>query len=309
MKFFLIIVLPALWFLYHTNSPGSFIPRNNYTYADTPIVGLVGTDQIENDTNTLPPPDTLPIPPSGPRSNLIFEELYNDPFIDQKVKGFQETGGSCCAWSQVLSDSFYNTAPTSNRFEIRLTDPYVGGSHRSEDNYQSNGEPILNFERWFGFKVYFPVGYTRDVAPEIFAQLHAADTNPPPVALWTQNDRISFAYNGGNNQDYGPIPKGTWVSFVIHVIWDTDPAVNLVGEGLIEIWMNGVKKTQQSGKNSPGGLQYGPYPKWGIYKWAWAHLAVNGQGNYVTNIDVRSLYIDDVRYGTAMATYADVVPD
>lgn len=305
----LAFILPVLWFLYHSQTqPGSFRHRYNYSYSDTPIVGPVVHDQNEVDTNTAPPPDTIPIPPSGLRHDLIFEELYNDLPIDSKVKGFQESGGSCCLWSQALSDSFYNTAPTSNRFEIRLSDPFVGGSHRSEDNYQSNGEPLLNFERWFGFKVYFPVGYTRDVSPEIFAQLHAADSNSPPVALWTNNDRISFAFNGGSNQDYGAIPKGSWVVFVIHVIWDTDPAVNLVGEGLIDIWMDDVKRTSRSGMNSPAGLAFGPYPKWGIYKWPWAHLAVNNQGSYVTNIDVRSLYIDDVRYGTALSDYASVRP-
>lgn len=301
MKYFLSILFLALFVAVLMSSRKTFELSPNYRYGvDTPIVGLVYPDQIEIDTNSLPPTDTIPTS-SGPRNNLIFEELYNDASIDPKVKGFQTSGGSCCAWSQVLSDSFFNTSPTSNRFEIRITDPLVGGSHRSEDNLQSNGEPVLNFERWLGEKVYFPVGYTKDRSPEAFTQFHAADNNPPPVALWTLNDNIYFAFNGGiSGPSYGAVPKGSWVSFVFHIRWDTD---GTHGGGLIEIWMNGVLMTQKVGNNSPPGLAYGPYPKWGIYKWPWIHL-----DRYTTDIDVRSLYIDDVRYGSALATYSDVAP-
>lgn len=264
------------------------------------VVGPVIPDQNDEDTITTPPPDTIPTS-SGPRNNLIFEELYNSLPLHPKVLGFQTSGGSCCIWSQALKDTFFNTSPTANRFEIKITDPLTGGSHRSEDNYPSNGEPVLNFERWFGMKVYFPTNYLNDRSPEAFVQFHANDNNPPPVALWTLNGNIYFAFNGGAVQSYGAIPKGSWNSFVFHIRWDTD---GTHGGGLIEVWMNDVLRTQRFGNNSPAGLTYGPYPKWGLYKWPWIHL-----DRYTTDIDDRVIWIDDVRYGSALATYSDVVPD
>lgn len=294
----LIFILSLLLFIYATKkAPG---PVGYYHgYADTSILGPVFPDQGQEpiDTNLLPPPDTTS-GSIGPRNHLLMEELYNNLPLDPLIKGYNQPGGDCCAWSQELSDTMFNTSPTSMRFDVRSTDPLIAGSPRSEDNIVSNFEPALNFERWYGVALGFPMNYLKDVSPEIVTQLHALDSSPPPVAIWTLNDHIYFAYKGGSLQDYGLIPKGTFVSFVFHVIWDTDGTHG----GLIEIWMNGVLRTQRFGANSPPGLASGPYMKVGPYCWKWSHAG------YVSVINTRVLYVDDWRIGDALATYSDVAP-
>lgn len=297
----LLLILPVFYFLFQSN-PGRIRPM--HSGIDTPIVGILLNDQTEQDTNTTTPPDTIPAS-SGPRNNLLMEELYNDGTLHTLISGYKQTGGSCCLWSQNLSDSVFNSPDSSMRFEVRRDDPFIANSPRSEENIQSKFEPALNFERWYGLKIFFPTDYLRDQAAEIVTQYHDyGSTGSPPVAMWTQSDHLKLALFGAPYQDYGLIPKGTWVSFVYHIIWDTDPADNGAAEGLIEIWMNGVKMTTKAGANTPGGLLYGNYMKIGIYKWPWGHL-----DRYVSDIDRRILFIDDWRIGSALATYNDVVPD
>lgn len=296
-----ILILVFMWAF--KKAPG----LHGYKYVsqiDTSVIGPVTPDDGGEDTTTLPPPDTLPIPPSGPRHDLIWEELYETTPINSKLLGFGfPSGGGCCSYSHTLSDSFAFAGTKSLRTDLYNTDAIVGASLRSELNSASNGEPVLTFERWWGFAVFFPSWYAADVEPMAFAQLHANDNLSPPVALWTWNDNIGFAFNGGNFQSYGAVPKNVWARFVLHIKWDVDPANNGAQEGIIEIWMNDVLLTSKSGKNSPAGVTYGPYPKWGIYEWPWAHT-----DRYSSTVAHRVIYFDNSRYGTGLSDYASVAP-
>ncbi|MBI2548435.1 heparin lyase I family protein [Candidatus Woesearchaeota archaeon] len=160
-----------------------------------------------------------------------------------------------------------------------------------------------NQEFW-SFSVYFPSeGMEKDSEPEIIIQWHDVPDEGcgypsceyprnPPLTLENKNDEllITWIYDarkytppGFKNWDrksvsLGTTPKNTWITFEFHIRWDP------FGNGLLEVWQDGVKVVEQ--RNIPLGFNDDlvPYIGIGIYQ-------------YTSDSDYqeRIIYFDDIK--------------
>lgn len=293
----ILLIVPLLG-SFMRSTYADYMRLNSY---DTTIVGIRAPNDF--DTSFVPPDpsDTTVVPSGGgARQNLIFELTYETPVTDPRIGGITyPSGGSCCAWSHTYNNSISEYGSYSSDVLLNKSDPQPSGSSRSEYNFKSNGEPDLNFERRFATGTYFPIGYQPDRAGDIFIQFHHySSTGYPPLALWTLQGRFRVALDGTvTSDDLGAVVTGTWIDWEFHIIWDTDGTHG----GVIEIWKNDVLVFQRFGKNSPPGLPYGPYVKWGEYKWPW-----KTGSTYVSDATFRNVLFDETRYGNERSTRYDV---
>jgi hypothetical protein len=178
---------------------------------------------------------------------------------------------------------------------LRKTDGDVGGSKRSETIRAVKEESVAKVERWYGASYFLPGDYVYDYAPELVTQWHTAVGRYPALGIWTEKGKWRIVVLGTQAAFIGNYETNKWTDFVYHVKWSTG------SDGLIEIWKNGVKVFTKAGANLGADVTTGAYMRTGIYKSPWK----SGSTSYTTT---RVMYVDDVRIGTASATYADVAP-
>jgi hypothetical protein len=202
----------------------------------------------------------------------------------------------CCDYS-MQSSPLAREGKNSLRLEVRKTDPIVSSSIRSEVTMPTDYD---YGERWYGFSIYLE-NWDDDPAGEHIFQWHPNSSSGSAVlSLFTNEDKFTLVHqNGGtaSSQDFarpvlGPLLKNQWVDFVLHVIWASKDT------GLIEIWINGVKKYTYNGQTDWGGQ----YIKLGVNKFCWVDQCVP------STVDTRVLYIDAFRVGNEKANYSDVKP-
>ena len=203
------------------------------------------------------------------------------------------------SYSIQRSSTVKRSGSYSSRYELRKTDGDVAGSKRAETNRSTKCEPVVKCERWYGISFYLPSDYATDPAAEILTQWQTISGSHPPLALWTINGQWRIVPFGDLNQGkiIGNYEKSKWTDFVFHVKWSTGT------DGLTEVWKDGVKVFSKTGANIYTGLTYGAYMKAGIYKWPWK--STQAAASTTTK---RIVYIDDIRVGSALATYSDVAP-
>jgi hypothetical protein len=234
----------------------------------------------------------------GTRQNLYFN------FTTESASSLTSWyGGSTTLWKYVAgwtsnsitrSSAFARSGSYSGRYELNKTDGDVGGSKRAETNRSLYDEPVLKCERWYGISYFLPTEFVSDKAPEILMQWHTNGTYPP-LALWTINGQWQIVQFGNIATNLGAYDKNKWTDFVYHIKWSSG------SDGLIELWKNGVKVFTKSGATLKT-TDINIYMKAGIYKWPWK------TGSYGSTTTKRVVYIDDVRIGSNLATYADVAP-
>ncbi|HEX5774991.1 MAG TPA: heparin lyase I family protein [Candidatus Paceibacterota bacterium] len=176
----------------------------------------------------------------------------------------------------------------------------------------------LGKEYWFGFSEYMPATWVNDLAGngETLWQFHGSATGPgkasPPLALYVNTDNMRISVRGATTTVYadGTSPpeqrlvymplapdKGRWVDWVIKVVF------NYSG-GVVKVWKDGTLVLNYKGstiyRTSSQTTETGPYPKFGVYKWAW--------GTNPTQVTNRTLYLDDLKHGDADSTCATVKP-
>lgn len=228
---------------------------------------------------------------------LLYHETFetSTPFAGLNTQ-FETSHAFTLATAPVFQGS------RSGRFELRDTDPENNGGVRAEAVF-----PIAsNLNRWYSFAVYFPsADYKFDSEDEVIGQWkqHEHDVSSA-ISLRIKEDKFRLtvfpAYKVTSiKYDLGLIPKDKWLSFVIHVKHSTG------SDGLIELWIDGVKKLNRTGSNmykltSESGMTN---PEWkiGVYKSGW-------NGSQTTMTTKRVLFYDDIKLGNENATYAEMVP-
>lgn len=184
-------------------------------------------------------------------------------------------------------------------------------------------------EYWYGFSTYLATDYADETVGEIIFQIHSTedygsrDPNGPreiglnpPFALSTSRGRYALDIRGDdreivvfqpgevrnyrryNKYDLGPIQKGEWVDWVVHIKWSynlsKDP--NNPAAGFVRIWKNGKIATPEEylwGANDYNNLQPA-YIKFGIYKSLWGDERYR-QRSREEGVTTRTVYHDALR--------------
>jgi hypothetical protein len=226
----------------------------------------------------------------GPR--LLFEETVegNRPF--SRASNI-ETGDWDYALQFVTSPVFEGRR--SARFEIREDQPLVKHGKRSEVVVVKGKDGDIGKNAWYSFAVYFPSkGFEYDTTREVINQWY--QDGSPATSLRTRMD--SFLLETGDTPDsrqrfgLGPIEKDKWHQFVFHFIHSHGE------DGLIEIWLDGVKVLTHNGGNMYDDVM----PKWkiGLYKAAF---------KYGTSlVRRRVIYFDNIKVGNELANLSDMAP-
>lgn len=199
------------------------------------------------------------------------------------------------------------TTPTRSgghavRFQLDRGDPIVAASSRAE-LVDTTAEPA-DAERWYGFSVFLPstVWQKPDPSAEILAQWHhAANTGSPPLSLTSRNGRWEISQHweqlgqNGKHTVVGNQQVGRWTDWVFHIRWSEG------ANGLVEVWKDGVRVFQQTGKNKYADGA-GTYFKFGIYKWDWTSNLTR------SNTDRRIVFHDELRIRDGSGSYSAVAP-
>jgi hypothetical protein len=202
------------------------------------------------------------------------------------------------------------------RVEVNKQEYNVGGGRfRAEVTHNGAGGANQEKERWFGFSVYLPDDWKTISFPgsDILFQIHerpdkGEDWRSPPLALRVAADKMEWtirwdskALSEGNKAEgtatvySGPLVKGKWVDWVVHVRWSYRQ------DGLVEVWRDGKKEASHQGPNCYND-QREMYLKIGNY-----HTGSRGK-LWPEGLEQRVSYFDEVRMGGPQATYADVAP-
>lgn len=208
-----------------------------------------------------------------------------------------------------VSTDFSYGGTHSEKHICNLADGEVSSGYRAE--VVGAQESTNNVERWVGFSVYIPAGYTNDVEPEVIFQYHDFETgasgHSPPFSVAITNDFFyltilsSPTVNATTGifsafHNLGTWAAGNWYNFVFHIRFAYD------NTGLIESWINGRRPISPilgpNNYNNPTGN----YPKLGIYKYRWK------ESPDFSLVNTRTLYFDNFRIGNQNATYNDVAP-
>ena len=182
----------------------------------------------------------------------------------------------------------------SARFELRDTDPENHDGTRAEISFPV---PTTN-NFWYSYALYMPgAQYKDDKIDEVITQWHGGGGVTPAISLRVQSGHIYMRTMDDVKTDLGIVEKDKWHTYVYHIIHSSG------SDGLIEIWKDGQKLVTRKGASMYALTGDFHLPNWkmGIYKSAW-----NGTRTTATNL--RVLYFDDIKYGSASATYADMLP-
>jgi len=211
---------------------------------------------------------------------------------NKALRVFQGGDGSCL------------TGVSTNPKHRAMFHPTSLGSHYDYE---------INEDHWLGYKIWFP-----DDFPSGWLNGENETREKLEVAHWSfqgeSKIRITADQNGpvyGVDRGYStaaeqdiyvdrkdiPMPTGRWVNVVYHVLRKTNDT------GMIEVWIDGVKKVTMNGRTAsdfdavgqnPNGNNSAPW-KIGLY---WGDL----------NRPDFSIYLDDMKYAKGADGYALVDP-
>jgi hypothetical protein len=264
-------------------------------------------------------------PASPDAANTVASATYSSPnlYVEETMEGsspFTSFGGGIenCAtdWTYSFPTNPAFQGNKSVRFEIRKDQPLVGSAERVRSEVTViRGSEWSGFTKnaWYSFAIYFPtVGFesddTRDCINQWFedgsdettirAQSDKAFLEVTPASgssslkkydLFTPSLGTAGSVATDGPSTFQKISKDKWHEFVFHIKHSTG------SDGLIEVWRDGVKIHNITGRN-----MHTKVPKWkiGLYKSSFLHNT-SEHGS-------RVLYFDNIRVGSAKATFADM---
>jgi hypothetical protein len=219
------------------------------------------------------PPTTTPAPLPGRR--VVFVGDYEPGNLSQwencQTRNYNGDCGSSTRIGPapniaILGAPFAHQGGFAARFTVRDGDvPPFGGGERSEVASTVPGA-ITNSgdERWYAWSMYFPPGFRNPVNDVWFIvmQWHGNDNNSPPLAINIgPQGTVDIGGDGVPHpkRTLGPVRRGQWVDYTLHVLFSSDPRV-----GYVEGWENGVQTVPKTFRATDSGT--GTYLKQGIYR-------------------------------------------
>ncbi len=141
--------------------------------------------------------------------------------------------------------------------------PDFGGGERSEvSSNDANALTHEGDERWYEWSMKVGADFK---APEgwglLFMQWHAGSGSPPLGVAVNSNGNLFLDNEVDKNQvqEIGPLPKGEWKDYVLHVKFSKDSSV-----GFVEVWENGRQVVPMTNRATMSGDEN--YLKQGIYR-------------------------------------------
>jgi Polysaccharide lyase len=152
------------------------------------------------------------------------------------------------------------------QYTVRNGDiPPFGGGERAEVASEAPGAITASGdERWYRWSMYFPADFKNPVNDGWFIvmQWHGNDTNSPPLAI-NIGPRGTVDIGGDGvphpTKTLGPVRRGQWVDYTLHVLFSQDPTV-----GFVEGTANGIQTVPKTFRATDSGT--GTYLKQGIYR-------------------------------------------
>ncbi len=262
---------------------------------------------------------------------LIFKADF-DTNSDIAEMGFEYSGNTT---AKIASEKFLGSTPalkiSLNRIEDKVT-------YRTElvprkmplSDFSKGKFAQIGNEYWYGIRVFLPQNWESDRNKEIVMQWHGqpdldegeTSRNPPLSLMIGGNSGENYLLviradskkltpsHGGKNRytrdesyNLGLISEdlGRWISWVYRIRW------SYKDDGLITVWKDGRIVFNEVNRANTFNDKYGPYFKFGIYKWVWnpddpAYVPPYG-------INSRTIYFDDLRIGAGDVTLKDFLPN
>ena len=156
--------------------------------------------------------------------------------------------------------------PYAAQYTVRNNDiPPFGGGERAEVSSEAAGAITgTGDERWYSWSMFFPTNFANPVNDGWFIvmQWHGNDTNSPPLAInISPTGTVDIGGDGVPHptRTLGPVRRGQWVDYRLHVVFSQDPSV-----GYVEGWENNVQTVPKTYRETDSGT--GTYLKQGIYR-------------------------------------------
>ncbi len=300
MKFLLSILL-----LFSLAANAQFGDRNFFgkaamSYTRQNLITLPGGVTVANADDAF----TLPLP--------FQSECYGSP------------GG-------IFKSNDISVTNKAYKFVVDKTDVQCANGRRAEfSNYSdvlTNG--YVGYERWIGFNIYVPGSWTFETNPILTNIIHQWHDNEQggetgyksAFEFVISTDKFAYNTRACANESgsgfveefhsmelYNPsIVRDAWHSIVIHLVFQ-NPATAQGNQARVQIWIDGTKASDPPPLQMGYNHIYSPFFKIGNYSWAWNDDNLACCGNF-TVVTTRTHYVDNVRIGTELATYNDVVPE
>jgi hypothetical protein len=244
------------------------------------------------------------------RQHLVFESSFENPTLSD-WDGVQR----CFVDRVTASQTVKKIGSYSARFYSKFADTL--GCTQVRSQLILNDTNATNYERWYGFSVYFGPSYPLNYdGIENFIEFLRTDTTESyyPLALayhgyadgippnWSSGKYLTTTRVLRTPPPASPytifinplktVNNQQWVDIVMRVKWANDTS------GRVRIWVNDALAFSYNGVTT-----YGPTVlRLGVDKWDWRLKW------YVSNTIERELYIDEFRIGDSLATYNDVRP-
>jgi chitodextrinase len=245
---------------------------------------------------TAPPPPPPPPPPAG-------QVLFNGDFDtgnESQWAGIHEYNPA--RFSVVASDGAVLPRQGSHMARVDIRNEPTSWCSTLSCNVtmaQGGGLPVLGGDSYLGMSVYFPSSFPFSPSSgrwNIFGEWRgpngAGDQPQAPIHLTVDMNQatprlsLDLHNNGDHAEDYiafyGDLPRDQWVDLVVRVNWKNDAT------GIVEGWMNGVKKFSSGPIKTRGDTVDFVYPMAGFYRAPFASPGV--------------LYIDEFKVGTTLAS-------
>ncbi len=229
---------------------------------------------------------------------------------------FYNPGNDTTAWSgsninsncQVATSTAQQYAGTTSMFtKCTFNGSYNGRYHamKTKSNIGGNGST-----RWFGFAFYIPLNH--DFLPEsmwlfqTIADYGGSEGFKPNIWVKINDQKLTFT------RQFGPVnsatkvetnlitnlAKGQWYEVVMKIHFDDDSSAKS------EVWVNGTKELNQTGKNYFDSQTKNLRMDVGIYMTNWY------QKDTLPDPDAspRAIYFDEIRVGDASSSFSEVDP-
>lgn len=205
----------------------------------------------------------------GPRQ-LFVGDFETGDFRQWDVCQSKLTNGSCTAVGRgnramgIVDGAEARQGGHAARFTVRPGDvPDFGGGERSEVQSSAPGALVHEGdERWYEWSVRYPQDMP-DVRGRYFVilQWHSS-SGSPPLAVDLSRGSVDIGGDGVRSaprRTIGPIRRGEWVDYVLHVKFSRKS-----GTGFVEAWENGRQTVQRTKRATM--VDDENYLKQGIYR-------------------------------------------